>query len=366
MLPLVTADPFPEISVFFDNKDSFDFKSSLWIEGIEIWLSMQTRSESTYRNYKKESERFLLWCIYINKIPFHELGIKDIKSYSNFIVNIETICPTWCGNRRSRKSNKWKPFVGNLSNYSHDVSLTILQTLFQWLVADNRVEKNPFKLLIDSKKATSKQLDIANAFTKKEINIIQCHIDNLPTSTEEKRRIKARYNWVFNLIIMTGLRCEEVVNTKFSSVYMSNNVYFLSVNGKGNKQRVIPLNDNLLKLMIEYRQFFDLSPYPKINDCRYLVFSVRGYTRLTVRAMHKSIKNLFKDCSDSVEDIYLKKKLLLASPHWLRGSFATLVNDHTDHATLQNLMGHSSYNTTLRYIRIEDSKSVDAVNSISL
>jgi len=366
MLPQLINNNFPSLYEFFENNNKFDNDSYIWIKGIEIWLSMQTKSESTHRCYLKESERFLLWSVYINKKPFNALEIEDVKKYSDFITNIESIQPEWCGSRYSRDSDNWKPFVGNLSASSHDTALTILQTLFEWLVSDGRINKNPFRLLINSKKRINKQIDIANAFSKSEIKNVLDYIDNVDARTDEKMKMKMRDRWVFNLMIMTGLRCNEVTSTKFSAIKKIDNCWYLEVTGKGNKERIIPLNRKIIALMQEYRSYFGLTKYPSPNDNRTIVFSVRGLTKLNNKALYKSITTTLKKVSECVSDPHLKHKLNCASPHWLRGTFATLVNDNTDNVTLQNLMGHSSFNTTLRYINISNSKAVDAVNSINI
>jgi site-specific recombinase XerD len=366
MLPKLINNHFPTIHNFFDHNNRLIGGSVDWLDGVELWLSMQTRSESTHRSYTREAERFLLWCSYINNKAFNDLRIEDVKRYSEFICNVEELNPKWCGARTRRSDSSWRPFVGNLSAVSHDTSLAILQSLFEWLVSDGRVSKNPFKLLVNSRLQKKKQLDTANAFTKVEISKILSLIEVCNPTTTEQGRLLIRDKWIFTLMVMTGLRCSEVANTKFSSITKVDDSWYLNITGKGNKNRVIPLSSSVLMLMKEYRSYFGLAPYPSPGDNRYLVFSVRGFTQLTNKALYNSIKSVFFRISDYITDPYLKSRLKIASPHWLRGTFATLINDKTDNATLQNLMGHSSFDTTLRYIYISNNKASQAINSIDL
>ena len=364
MLTISNTNNFPTIYDFFNQNNQLDNDTKLWLKGIEIWLSMQTRSKSTYRSYLKEAERFLLWSLYINQKPFSQLEIKDIQQYSHFLLNVKKLYPSWCGARVKRNSANWKPFVNSLSARSHDTSLTILGALFEWLKADGRVVKNPFKLLLNSKVEKKKQMDVANAFTESEIKKILNHINRRKAKTPEQIKLKIRDQWVFNLMVMTGLRCNEVVTTQFSEITKIDGNHYITVTGKGNKERVVPMNPKLIKLMRAYRSHFGLQADPV--DSRYLVFSVRGLTQINNKCLYSSITKTLRNYALRVRDKDFKKRLNKASPHWLRGTFATLVNEKADHSTLQNLMGHSSFDTTLRYIHISNSKTLEAINAIDL
>lgn len=375
------VEKFPLIEDFICNSNTLDSDSQHWLEGIELWLSMFKDRDATYRSYRKEAERFLLWSLYINNKSLHQLEVSDVMRYSKFLLNVIDTHPHWCGGRYKRDSINWKPFFiandyytvakdkrhSGLSKESHDLSLNILTSLFSWLVADARLSKNVFKLTLNKHKASTSQLDSARAFSWKEINIIFEVLNDLPEDTDERARVKARNLWLFRLLLMTGLRCSEITTSSFAIFERKENNFFINIVGKGNKLRSIPVNPYLRNAMIEYRKYFDLSSLPYPNDQTPLVYSVRGNQAIKSRALNQVIKSVLEKSAEKVHllDPYMSLRLKQGSPHSFRGSFASELNKQkVNQKTLQNLMGHSSINTTSRYLLVEQEDMVDAVNQI--
>lgn len=371
---VLTNKGFPTFDLIYENSFQFDKSSTIWLDGINTWLSMQTRSEDTLRGYKKETERFLLWCIYLQKKPFHKIEVDDVVEYSNFLLNVNKTHPDWCGAIYPRSSIKWRPFSDKnkqgLSPSSHDYAMAVLQSLFQWLSDDLRVPKNPFKLFLNKRIAKKSQIKAANAYAWDEVHEIFSYLENIERKNGEHGRRLERDIWIFTLLVMTGMRIHEIVNSKYSDFRYLDGQLFLHVTGKGNKMREIPINRDLKMAMQRYRKSCGFSAMPTPEENISLIQSLRtggGVSGIKIRSARSAISNVLNEVANSLEDPYLAKRIKEGTPHWLRGSFASELNKQgIQQFTLQNLMGHESPATTAKYVLIDRSDVIDAVDKIKL
>jgi integrase/recombinase XerD len=135
-------------------------------------------------------------------------------------------------------------------------------------------------------------------------------------------------------IYATGLRISEVLNTKLSDI---ENGWVKVTMAKGEKQRVVPIAKTALDAIDEYlKKRSCLSEYLFVN---------------------KNCKPLSR-----ISAFNITKKYLNVSPHVLRHSFATaLVLGGADLRVVQELLGHSSLNTTQIYTHIQKENLKDTV-----
>src|SRR5580698_8209954 len=83
------------------------------IEAIERWLDEYFLKPTTFRTYKKEAERFLIWCSKIRYTDLAHLNRDDVDAYILFLQDPKPR-EIWCGPRR-KKGEHWYPFTGPLS-----------------------------------------------------------------------------------------------------------------------------------------------------------------------------------------------------------------------------------------------------------
>ncbi|MEP6584762.1 MAG: tyrosine-type recombinase/integrase [Ginsengibacter sp.] len=133
----------------------------------------------------------------------------------------------------------------------------------------------------------------------------------------------------------TGIRLSELINLKESQVDKSNSV--IKVVGKGNKERIVPVNNQILTEIDAY-----LSAKKALLDkpsSDFVLVSKKGkklYAKYVYRAVHKYIGIVSTN----------ERK----SPHVLRHSFAThLTNNGANINAVKELLGHSSLASTQIY-----------------
>lgn len=159
-----------------------------------------------------------------------------------------------------------------------------------------------------------------------------------------------KHKTIMAVLYGTGVRIAELINIKLSDIHRKEGC--IRIIGKGNKERYVPLNSELLVLIEKYWRQYKTKVWLFENDNshnQYSANSVRQFLRqFKIEANIKSI----------------------VSPHKFRHSHATaLLEQGTDLRVIQEELGHSSIKTTQGYLHISKmsiSKINSPLNNISL
>ncbi|MBC6490183.1 hypothetical protein BC349_04355 [Flavihumibacter stibioxidans] len=140
---------------------------------------------------------------------------------------------------------------------------------------------------------------------------------------------------ILNLFYQTGMRLSELVNLKQEQVNFYSRT--IKVLGKGNKERLIPVGQDLLE-MIRHYESLKCGQWEQF-DTVHLLLTDKGRA-LYPQYVYRIVNHYLKDFTT------LKKR----SPHILRHSFAThLLNNGADLNAVKELLGHSSLAATQVY-----------------
>jgi integrase/recombinase XerD len=146
---------------------------------------------------------------------------------------------------------------------------------------------------------------------------------------------------ILETLYATGSRASEVVGLKMEDLYLDSG--FCKCFGKGSKQRIVPLGRpavNALRTYLERQRVLLVQKAPEAP----WVFVSRGGKALTREMLWILVKKYVKRAG-------LHRKV---SPHTLRHSFAThLLAGGADLRTVQELLGHSSIQTTQMYTHVD-------------
>jgi len=175
-----------------------------------------------------------------------------------------------------------------------------------------------------------KEKRLPDVLTQEEVRMLIGSADN------EKSRL------IISMLYSAGLRVSELVNLKVDDLNLGERTGWVR-KGKGNKDRLFPISETLVK---------DVQVYLQGREHKY-VFSKDG--PLTTRNIQKIILGTRKRAG-------LQKKV---TPHTLRHSFAThLLEQGTDIRVIQSILGHSSLNTTQIYTHISSEQVKKIVNPL--
>ncbi len=216
-----------------------------------------------------------------------------------------------------------------LGTYSQARIISGIRAFFKYLDLENSIDTDPSELL-ESPKLGRKLPDVLDV---EEIDKIIKAIDlSLPEGTRNRAIIETLYG--------CGLRVSELVNLKLSELFFNEGI--VSVTGKGNKQRLVPLGEEAKKSILLYLQYDRVKIEPARGSEDILFLNRRG-RKLSRQMIFIMIKNL-------VEKAGIRKNI---SPHTFRHSFAThLVQNGADLRAVQDLLGHASIITTEIYTHL--------------
>ncbi len=199
---------------------------------------------------------------------------------------------------------------------------------FRFLLYKDYIDQDPSELLEGPKK--SKHLP--TVLSLDEVNAMMAAID---LSSNEGHRNRAMMEMLYG----SGLRVSELVNLQLSRIYI--NEQYMLIEGKGSKQRLVPLSPVALEWFGYWMQ--ERATWPIKPEARDIAF-VNRYGRPLTRAMVFTIVK--KLCAEAG----ITKTV---SPHTLRHSFAThLLQNGADLRVIQQLLGHEDLATTEIYTHL--------------
>ena len=199
----------------------------------------------------------------------------------------------------------------------------------RFLVLENATSINPAQYISTG----SKSLRLPKTLSvEKVIEVIES-ISSTDANT-------SRNKLIFEFLYGTGARISELVNTDLDDIDIESNIVKIRF-GKGSKQRIIPLGKQLKIAINNYLTRERNALVSSKKSCNSLLLNSRG-----ARLSRQSIWEV-------INKIALQNNLSELTPHTLRHAFAThLLEGGADVRVVQELLGHSSVNTTQIYTHI--------------
>ena len=254
-----------------------------FIHSLERWkefLKNKYDSKRTRECYYNQVWKFLT---YINKYE-NELNYKDINFYLDKIVR-------------------------NYSRSQQNQSISSIRLFYEEIL-------NRKKVVI--KFVRAKKVEYLPTLMSKEE--VKSRLDKIPN---------LKHKAICSLLYGCGMRLNEVLNLKLKDVLSKQNLIKI-VQGKGKKDRFIPLSENLLKLLREY--YFQYKP---------IEYMFEGQSKVDKRY-----------CGGSVEKIVKKYFGKDFHPHLLRHCYGThLYEQKVDLNKIQKLLGHKDIKSTQIYTK---------------
>lgn len=343
-------------------------------QAIEAWLFSLSGSPHTRRAYRKEAERFLLWCIFERGKPMSSATVEDCAAYRDFLADIGTgrrpwpwrlAEADWIGKRQApRWSAQWRPFSGRLTLTSQRQALVILTALHEWLTRQRYLRANPWSA-VPPTLAQAPVIRKERSLTRAQVECVLATIEAI-----EDAHARARAGAAFLLAYHTGARLSEIASLRVADpVSLPGRMpgglrpaadgegYEIEIVGKGKKLRNVPVSRALLAALREYFIERGLGADPAAWPAGTpLIASLPGQyatpagAALTGKAIYELLKGVFREAAMRATDQADVIHLYHASPHWLRHSHAThALEAGAAIQDVQDMLGHASPATTAIY-----------------
>lgn len=325
---------------------------------IAAWLVEKgLRSKVTVATYRKEAERFLLWLAQENL----ELLACRHEHASAYLDFLSAPPKHWVGKQSVPKDHEaWRPQrVRKLKPASLRVVRGALSSLYAYLRKSKLVQDNPFSETPPIR--LPERFDAERVLWPREVEAALIWLEQQEASAQgaAKQAQPVRARWAFMLIVLTGLRRAEAARLLMGHFAQNEaGEWWVTVYGKGNKIRRVPLPDLLLQELARYRKSLGLPALPSRLETRPAIHPLRGESPLSGRAVYNLMRPVLagaqlvlKAQGDSNAAAHLRG----ASTHWLRHTAATLkLAQGTPLEQVQADLGHASLETTQRYLHTED------------
>ncbi len=255
----------------------------------------------------------------------------DLKKFSDYLTSINK-------NIMAATQDDVQQFLKFEKNKKKNSSRTLARSLAAIRQFYNFLSDNVEDLDNPTSKIESPHIEktLPDYLTLKEV-------DKLFASISEDEPYELRDKAIFELLYSSGLRISEAIDLESRDVDFENN--FLKVVGKGDKERIVPMNDEAKRLLVKY---LDLSRQEILGsrDSEFLFISKKG-SKLNRKSVWRLLKNYVTRTS-------INKNI---TPHTLRHSFAThLIENGADLRSVQELLGHMDISTTQVYTHLAKEK----------
>ena len=260
-----------------------------------------------------------------NSVFAYQRDVLKLKDYSeDFNLEVKNI-----------KLKDLQNFINDLNELglaarSQARILSGIRQFFTFLILEDELTEDPSELL-EMPKIGMKLPKVLDA------EGIESLLNAIDMSKNEGHRNKA----IIETLYSCGLRVSELVNLIFSDIYFDEG--FIRVLGKGNKQRLVPVSEQVEKEIDLYTK--NIRNHQSIKPGNEnIVFLNRRGSKLTREMIFIIVKDLAKE-------IGLIKSI---SPHTFRHSFAThLIEGGANLRAIQEMLGHESITTTEIYTHLD-------------
>ena len=274
---------------------------------LEVLASEKGLAVNTRISYKNDILQFLVF-LEKNKKKISEITPIDIEKFTSKF--------TTQGLEKSTISRK-------MSALSH---------FFIFLLEENIIKSNPIH-----------ELDLPKQIKKLPKILSVDQVEKLIKSSREDQSVNGiRLNTMIEILYATGIRVSELVEMKLSATYAEKN--FLLIQGKGNKERLVPISENTedkIKDYLKIRNEFINND----TESKWLFPSKQSSKgHITRQRFNQLLQTL-------CERVNLNN--IRISPHKLRHAFAThLLANGVDLRSLQQMLGHADISTTQIYTHV--------------
>ena len=337
-------------------------------ETIRVWLQGYrpegSRSESshTWRAYRTQAERFLLWTVFARGKALAALTAEDCAAYLDFLADPQPAAQ-WVGPRGTpRDRHDWRPFEGPLSPSSIRHATRILKTLCAWLVEHRHLAANPFLTMAQPAGRSSPRtprIQVDRSFSRAQWQYLKTFVATLPPDDPRT----ARLQFMLRLVYATGLRISEQAQATvgdLAPVSGDDHPHGWTLTVPGARTRTMALPETVvdaLRAHMEARGLGrDVERLPARTPLIGRIQPGDADAPLSVTQVAAIWKRCFTRAGQALEgdDASGALHFAQASAHWLRHTAgAHAIARGVARKAVQQQLGHASVTTTAGYASVE-------------
>ncbi|MBE7638485.1 site-specific tyrosine recombinase XerD [Sneathiella sp. P13V-1] len=262
---------------------------------------------------------------------------RDLESFDEYLSGTRT-------SAQDAEESDLSKYVQNLAREGFSTAtqarrISAIKQFYMFLLNENIRADNP-AMNLESPQSGRR---LPKYLSEEEVDLLLNGAEG--ESAEDKRRTA-----LLHILYATGLRVSELVTLPFPTFGEEDD--FIIVRGKGNKERLIPVNDSAKKALNTYLEVRDSFMGEEYSSW---LFPSRG------KSGHLTRQRFGQILKDLAIEVGLEQKRV--SPHVLRHAFASHLLAHgADLRSLQKMLGHADISTTQIYTHVLKERLVGLVN----
>ena len=282
------------------NKPTADFLNHLQYE--------RNYSKMTVDSYKRDIEKFFVFLLE------EDISMDDVDQIviRNFLS---------------------KELASGVSKRSCKRRLCALRHFYKFMLQEKYISDDPF-IFIESPKTEKRY---PRVLYKEQV------LEILSENRKRSDPLALRDQAILSLLYYSGIRASELCSLALQSISLKQRL--IRVEGKGSKERIVPINDECRKDLEAYLKISRPELKAKTRDDSNVLFLNSNGQPLTVRGLEYILDTIEQKTGTFVN----------LHPHILRHSFAThLLENGADLRVIQELLGHESINATQIYTHVTE------------
>lgn len=344
-------------------------------------------SDATFNAYRREIERLLQWSWFVANKSIKEVRRDD---FENFISFCQKPPKHWIGTKTvarymeragTRKPHpEWRPFVATvsklasregfvpeikkfiLSQKSLQAIFAICGSFYNYLIQEDYIGFNPVAQIRQKSKfiREKKTKMVVRRLSELQWSYV---LETVEILAQQKPHPYERSLFIMKALYGMYLRVSELAASARWEPQMGHfqkdsdgNWWFQTV-GKGNKERLICVSDDMLKALKRYREYLGLPALPSRGEKTPLI--CKSGSNLPLSST-RQIRSIVQICFDAAFERMVKDglkeealELKTATVHWLRHTGISEDVKHRPREHVRDDAGHSTSATTDKYIDVE-------------
>ena len=279
---------------------------------------------------------------------------RDLTDFSAFLA----------GKRQNfvgTETQSLRDYLGDLDSRGFKSSsvarrLSAMRHLYRFLLNERIRSDDPAAILSGPKRGRGLPKVLSIADVDRLLSRAKALTEDADTSPQERLRA-LRLNCLLEVLYATGLRVSELVALPLSA--SRSDARMIVVRGKGNKERLVPLNEASRRAMADYlaaMKALKTTQKKNATDSKWLFPSFGESGHLTRQHFARDLKELAVSAGLAPRQV---------SPHVLRHAFAShLLHNGADLRIVQTLLGHTDISTTQIYTHVVEERLKSLVRDL--
>ena len=292
-------------------------------------------SPHTIKAYRSDAKTLLIF-LTEHSLSFRDIGFPEVKAYNKYINE------KYAAKSAIRKLE----FFRRLLDFGYETQFYKAH-LSTWI--SKPTSKKGHHIIEGTRPEEAQTRVQVRELNQKDAEYLISFFPKIVKADQNREQLEKRNLLMGYLLYTMGLRASELLSLNWGSFRYNRQGYlYADVIGKGKKPRTIPIKEEAIELLFDYRRSLGESVEIDPEDTSPLFFALYNKQELGEHKKRLTYPSLYKIVKEAV---HLAGKNSKVSPHWFRHTFVTmLLENDVPLAIVKDWAGHADISTTNIYL----------------